>query len=85
MLYKCVTCNGTGEVHSHNPRCWDCHGSGKTNKATAEKAIREQVMPTIIRIMWLSRRQFDEAEQQAEILRLLDIYSEGYDIKVTNV
>ena len=25
----CETCAGTGEVHSHNPVCWDCHGGGK--------------------------------------------------------
>jgi NTP pyrophosphatase (non-canonical NTP hydrolase) len=23
---KCPTCDGTGEVHSHNPKCWDCKG-----------------------------------------------------------
>ena len=26
---QCDNCDGTGEVHSHNPRCWVCHGSGK--------------------------------------------------------
>ncbi len=25
----CPTCFGTGEVLSHNPRCWDCHGIGE--------------------------------------------------------
>ncbi len=25
----CPSCLGTGEVHSHNPRCWDCHGIGE--------------------------------------------------------
>lgn len=25
---KCKTCDGTGEVHSHNPSCWDCRGTG---------------------------------------------------------
>lgn len=24
----CDTCDGTGEVHSHNPRCWTCRGRG---------------------------------------------------------
>jgi DnaJ-class molecular chaperone len=27
--HPCPTCNGTGEVHSHNPICWDCKGSGR--------------------------------------------------------
>lgn len=25
---KCQLCDGTGEVHSHNPICWDCGGTG---------------------------------------------------------
>jgi len=25
---KCEGCDGTGEVHSHNPKCWDCNGLG---------------------------------------------------------
>ncbi len=25
---QCETCDGTGEVHSHNPICWTCHGIG---------------------------------------------------------
>lgn len=25
---KCETCQGTGKVHSHNDRCWDCRGRG---------------------------------------------------------
>lgn len=24
----CDECDGTGEVHSHNPKCWDCCGFG---------------------------------------------------------
>lgn len=27
---ECKTCDGTGDVHSHNPICWTCRGSGKT-------------------------------------------------------
>lgn len=27
-LRCCETCDGTGEVHSHNPICWTCHGKG---------------------------------------------------------
>lgn len=28
LATECVTCDGTGEVHSHNPKCWDCRGQG---------------------------------------------------------
>lgn len=24
----CETCGGSGKVHSHNPKCWDCAGQG---------------------------------------------------------
>lgn len=27
----CKTCDGTGLVHSHNNKCWDCHGIGVVN------------------------------------------------------
>ncbi len=23
---RCDTCDGSGEVHSHNPKCWGCCG-----------------------------------------------------------
>lgn len=36
-MEKCPTCDGTGEVHSHNPICWTCQGSGET---TLEKAAQ---------------------------------------------
>lgn len=35
LLVKCPGCDGTGEVHSHNSRCWDCNGSGKVSAAEA--------------------------------------------------
>ena len=25
---KCLNCDGSGEVHSHNPKCWECKGLG---------------------------------------------------------
>ncbi len=25
----CPTCDGDGKVHSHNPICWTCHGTGE--------------------------------------------------------
>jgi len=30
VLVECKTCDGTGEVHSHNPQCWTCSGRGYT-------------------------------------------------------
>lgn len=29
FMETCPTCDGTGEVHSHNPKCWECRGKGK--------------------------------------------------------
>lgn len=29
---KCNSCDGTGEIHSHNPSCMDCGGSGDVNR-----------------------------------------------------
>lgn len=37
---KCPTCDGTGKVHSHNPLCWTCGGSGKTTLEKAKEAER---------------------------------------------
>jgi hypothetical protein len=44
-MEKCATCDGTGEVHSHNPRCWDCQGKGfipvnKNTRSTSELVPR---------------------------------------------
>jgi len=25
---ECKTCSGTGEIHSHNPKCFSCRGGG---------------------------------------------------------
>lgn len=43
-LEDCPTCDGTGEVHSHSPICWDCGKDTPRGKVTPEKAasIREQ-------------------------------------------
>lgn len=30
----CKECNGTGEVHSHNPTCWECSGRGTIELAS---------------------------------------------------
>lgn len=38
----CETCGGTGEVHSHNPRCWDCHGTGRKTVRPVQKQRRSR-------------------------------------------
>lgn len=43
---KCPTCDGTGEVHSHNPICWTCKGSGEVNSDRAAKARRIEQLQT---------------------------------------
>ena len=43
---KCECCNGTGEVHSHNPTCWECSGNGShtitdyANRESRQKRVR---------------------------------------------
>lgn len=39
-MEACPTCDGTGEVHSHNPKCWDCRGTGSVSDEKAEE-LRE--------------------------------------------
>jgi len=34
----CRTCDGDGQVHSHNPICWTCHGRGKVSNGYSERA-----------------------------------------------
>lgn len=29
IIKECSNCDGTGRVHSHNPNCWECNGTGK--------------------------------------------------------
>ena len=36
---RCSNCDGTGKVHSHNPECWECGGSGKTPRAVIAEPI----------------------------------------------
>ncbi len=36
-LELCDTCDGTGEVHSHNPTCWTCDGSGALPKSVDKR------------------------------------------------
>ena len=38
---KCETCNGTGAVHSHNPTCWDCRGTGKILVKKEDKKLKK--------------------------------------------
>lgn len=49
-LEKCRCCDGSGEVHSHNPRCWVCGGLGLTTKEKNEEQKRqEKLMGQIFR------------------------------------
>jgi RecJ-like exonuclease len=36
-MVTCPECDGTGEVHSHNPKCWGCSGRGKVTADRAKK------------------------------------------------
>lgn len=58
--YKCVCCGGTGEVHSHNPKCWDCNGTGVTTREKAEAEIRHSIVPGVRLIDMMAHRSFDE-------------------------
>lgn len=40
-LVECPDCDGTGQVHSHNPKCWSCNGKGKVTKEKA-KELRDK-------------------------------------------
>jgi hypothetical protein len=71
--YRCVVCDGSGQVHNHNPKCWDCKGTGETDRQTAESTIRSQILPEIIKIKWLVREQFGKDEQDSEVARLLEL------------
>lgn len=42
MYRECKTCHGTGKVASHNPRCWDCCGTGYYNFDRDEFAKRKE-------------------------------------------
>ena len=61
--YRCVTCDGTGEIHSHNPKCYDCNGSGITDRATAEKEIRRTILPYVTKIKEFGNIPFTEKDK----------------------
>lgn len=69
--YRCCTCEGTGEVHNHNTKCWDCRGKGVTDHKTAESAIRSQIIPEMAKVKGLAKEQFDKDTQDLEVARLL--------------
>jgi len=39
-MVTCPDCDGTGEVHSHNPKCPACRGTGLVSEEKA-KAMEE--------------------------------------------
>lgn len=61
--FKCITCDGTGEVHSHNPKCWSCNGSRKVDYETAIKCIKEQIIPHVRTTANLAHIEFDEEKE----------------------
>lgn len=75
--YKCATCDGSGTVHSHNPKCWDCNGSGETDRQSTELAIRSQIIPEISIIRWMAGVPFGKTEQDIEVDRLLKLQEIG--------
>lgn len=38
-MVKCDTCHGSGEVHRHNPKCWDCDGKGVVKQVANEQVV----------------------------------------------
>lgn len=68
MQYKCLTCDGTGEVHSHNPKCWSCNGTGKTDRSTNEKEIRQYIIPNARMVAFLGKVEFDEEKFVQKVL-----------------
>lgn len=40
ILEPCFTCDGSGEVHSHNSLCWSCKGKRKVT-ASKNKELKE--------------------------------------------
>ena len=34
----CKECDGSGQIHSHNPKCYDCNGKGKVLKKKPPKS-----------------------------------------------
>jgi DnaJ-class molecular chaperone len=39
----CEDCGGTGFVHSHNPHCWGCYGTGlHTVQIQRRQRLREE-------------------------------------------
>ncbi len=42
-LVDCDTCGGGGEVHSHNPICWTCHGRGKIPKSEHDLRVKQAI------------------------------------------
>jgi DnaJ-class molecular chaperone len=49
---ECPTCDGTGEVHSHNPICWTCHGNKTTTPEKAAQARAAEKATTFRARTW---------------------------------
>lgn len=61
---KCTTCDGTGEVHSHNLRCWSCSGRGYVARTYAGQGalIADEVL--VAELRKVLQRHEDDSEQR---------------------
>lgn len=41
-MVTCPDCDGTGEVHSHNPKCPACRGTGSVSEEKAKELEQAQ-------------------------------------------
>ena len=50
----CPSCDGSGEIHSHNPKCWDCNGTGivSSEKAVEIKETDARIRKNFSPINW---------------------------------
>jgi DnaJ-class molecular chaperone len=55
VMETCPTCDGTGEVHSHNPKCWECNGKGVVGWKADEMLLEE---------IALLRQRIDQLERE---------------------
>ncbi len=45
-MYKCISCDGTALIHSHNPKCPSCkHGTVSKDKAIEQ--IYAEIIPEV--------------------------------------
>lgn len=65
---KCPVCDGTGEVHSHNSRCFGCGGRGSVLRTLAgvgpvATAVKENMIRLSAGLEMFSKTEFDPMAQ----------------------